>query len=180
MVDASLAVLASNALTARWVEVAGRHPGDFALSGAAVWPLLAALAAGASAEARAELERAIGMPAEDALAAATNMIATIHRAVGAQAAIGLWVRAGFPLLADWVEALPAGTRGLLHGPPRVDQGALDAWEKERALGDVVRDLGLSRTRPRWSVGGAHPPHAHGQLRGPRTDHGPGHPGGSAD
>src|ERR1700730_5891693 len=138
MVGASPGVLASNALTARWVEVAGQHPGDFALSGAAVWPLLAALAAGASGEARTELERAIGMPAEDALVAATDTIATIHRAVGAQAAIGLWVRAGFPLLADWVEALPAGTRGLLHGPPSVDQAALDAWVKERTLGILDR------------------------------------------
>lgn len=64
MVDASPGVLASNALTARWVAVAGRHRGDFVLSGAAVWPLLAALAAGAEGDARDELEHASGVPAE--------------------------------------------------------------------------------------------------------------------
>ncbi len=138
MVHASSGVLASNALTGRWVEAAGRRRGDFALSGAAVWPLLAALAAGAAGEARAELERAIGMPAEDAMRAASDVIAAINRAGGAHAAIGLWVRETCPLRADWVEALPANTRGVLRGPPDVDQAALDAWVKERTLGILDR------------------------------------------
>jgi serine protease inhibitor len=138
MVDASPGVPASNALTARWVEAAGRRRGDFALSGAAVWPLLAALAAGAAGEARAELERAIGMPAEDAMRASSDVIATIDRAGGAHAAIGLWVRESFPLRADWAEALPANTQGRLHGPSDGDQAALDTWVKERTMGILDR------------------------------------------
>lgn len=138
MVDASLGVLASNALTARWIAVAGRHRGDFALSGAVVWPLLAALAAGAEGDARDELEHASGVPAEGALAAAVEVIGGIDRAGGAQAAIGLWLREGIPLRSDWTLALPESTRGLLRGPPEQDQAALDAWVKERTLGILDR------------------------------------------
>ncbi len=138
MVDASPAVLASNALTARWVEVAGRHRGDFAVSGAAVWPLLAALAGGAAGKARAELEHAIGMPVDGAMAGAGDVIAAIDRAAGARGAIGLWVRENFPLRADWASALPASARGLLLGPPEQDQAILDAWVKERTLGILDR------------------------------------------
>lgn len=138
MVDASLGVLASNALTARWIAVAGRHRGDFALSGAAVWPLLAALAAGAEGDARDELERASGVPAEGALAAAVEVIGGIDRAAGAQAAIGLWLRDGISLRPAWTSALPESTRGLLRGPPEQDQAALDAWVKDRTLGILDR------------------------------------------
>jgi serpin (serine protease inhibitor) len=138
MVDASLAVLASNALTARWVEVAGRDRGDFALSGAAVWPLLAALAAGAEGDARDELEHASGVSADGALAAAVEVIGGIDRAGGAHAAIGLWLREGIPLRSDWTAALPESTRGLLHGPPEQDQATLDGWVRERTLGILDR------------------------------------------
>jgi hypothetical protein len=138
MVDASLAVLASNALTARWVEVAGRDRGDFALSGAAVWPLLAALAAGAEEDARDELEHASGVSADGALAAAVEVIGGIDRAGGAHAAIGLWLREGIPLRSDWTAALAESTRGLLHGPPEQDQATLDGWVRERTLGILDR------------------------------------------
>ena len=138
MVDASPGVLASNALTARWVEVAGQHRGDFALSGAVVWRLLAALAAGAVGDARDELERSSGVSADRALAAAVEVIGGIDRAGGAQAAIGLWLREGVPLRSDWTSALPESARGLLHGLPEQDQATLDAWVKERTLGILAR------------------------------------------
>jgi serine protease inhibitor len=134
MPDLNPGVVASNALTARWVEAAGQHRGQFAVSGAGVWPLLAALAAGAEGPARAELEHAVGLAGDRALAAAADVIGAIDRAAGAKGALGLWLREDIRLRADWASALPSGTRGLLHGPPEKDQVAIDAWVKERTLG----------------------------------------------
>ena len=58
----SPAVRAANALTAQWCTRLGS--GDFALSGAGLWPLLALLASAADEQARAELTNALGRPAE--------------------------------------------------------------------------------------------------------------------
>ena len=58
----SPAVRAANALTAQWCTLLGS--GDFALSGAGLWPLLALLASAADEQARAELTNALGRPAE--------------------------------------------------------------------------------------------------------------------
>jgi len=131
-------VLASNALTARWVEAAGGRRGQLVVSGAAVWPLLAALAAGAEGRAREELERAVGMPADGALAAMGDVLGVIDRGAGTHGAIGLWVREDVPLRTGWSTALPAGIRGVLSRTPERDQAALDAWVRERTLGILNR------------------------------------------
>jgi len=138
MPGSSLAVLASNALTARWVELVGTRREDFTLSGAAVWPLLAALAAGAEGPARGELEQAVGLSADCALAAAADVVGLIDHAAAAHGAIGLWVRDDVPLRMPWVSALPAHTRQRLRGTPDDDQFALDAWVKEHTLSIVDR------------------------------------------
>lgn len=104
------------------------------MSGAAVWPLLAALAAGAEGPARRELEHAVGLPAERALAAAAEVVGVIDHAVASHGAIGLWVREDVPLRMAWASALPAHTRGRLRGAPDQDQAALDAWVREHTLG----------------------------------------------
>ena len=127
-------ILASNALTARWVELVGTDRTDFTVSGAAVWPLLAALAAGAEDPARGELEQAVGLPANDALATAADVVAVIDHAAAAHGAIGLWFREDVPLRMAWASALPAHTRGRLCGAPDQAQAALDAWVKEHTLG----------------------------------------------
>ena len=60
-------VAASNELTRRWVDAISTSPGNFVLSGAAVWPLLAVLALGSEGAVREELEGALGLPADAAL-----------------------------------------------------------------------------------------------------------------
>lgn len=60
----SPAVRAANTLTERWC--AGQGGGDFVLSGAGLWPLLALLASAADEAARADLAAALGRPAESA------------------------------------------------------------------------------------------------------------------
>lgn len=134
MARSSPGVLASNALTARWAELVGGRREDFTLSGAAVWPLLAALAAGAEGPARAELEHAVGLPADRALAAAADVVGVIEHAAAAHGALGLWVREDVPLRTAWASALPAHTYGRLSGAPDQDRTALDAWVKEHTLG----------------------------------------------
>ncbi len=131
-------VAAANSLTARWAETAGAKGGQFVISGAAVWPLLAALANGAEGRAREELERAVGLPADGALAAIGDVFAAIDRGAGAHGAIGLWVRADVPLRREWSPALRAGTCGVLSGSPERDQAVLDAWVKEQTLGILDR------------------------------------------
>jgi len=107
---------------------------NFVLSGAAVWPLLASLATAATGPARHELEQAIGLPADGALAAATDMLNLIDRVIGVHRALGLWVRHNVPVYTAWTSALPGDTRGQLSGVPAEDQAALNAWVKTRTRG----------------------------------------------
>lgn len=132
------AVAASNALTARWAEMAGVQGREFVISGAAVWPLLAALAGGAEGRAREELECAIGVPAEGALAAMTDLLVAIDRAEGARGAIGLWVREDVPLRDAWRAALRAGTCETLGDNTERDQAKLDAWVRKGTRGVLTR------------------------------------------
>src|SRR5262249_7779877 len=125
MPEPSPGILASNALTARWVELVGMCRGGFTVSGAAVWPLLAALAAGAGSRARAELEQAVGLPGNRAMAASADVIGVIEHATAAHGAIGLWIREDIPLQPAWACALPANIRGHLSGTPAQDRVALD-------------------------------------------------------
>jgi serine protease inhibitor len=104
------------------------------MSGAAVWPLLAVLAAAAEGPARGEFEHAVGLPADCALADAHDVVGVIARAVGAHGAIGLWVREDVPLRTAWSSALPSDVQGRLRGAPDQDQATLDAWVKEHTLG----------------------------------------------
>ncbi|MGH8828633.1 MAG: serpin family protein, partial [Jiangellaceae bacterium] len=71
-------VLAANRLTRRWLEQV--DAGDGVLSGAGVWPLLAVLAASADEPGRGELSAAVGVPADTAMAAAADVIATLDAA----------------------------------------------------------------------------------------------------
>jgi len=138
MPRSSLGVSASNALTARWVEQVGESRADFVLSGAAVWPLLAFLAAAADGPARGELEQAAGIPADRALACANDVIEVVDRAAGAHGAIGLWVHHDLPLRMAWASELSADIVGRLRGEPMEDQATLDAWVRKHTLGILDR------------------------------------------
>jgi hypothetical protein len=125
-------VRAANALTARWART--WDGGSTVLSGAGVWPLLAALQGGASGTTLTELTTATGLPDDGALAGARELWEVLGGAADVRAALGLWWRAELELRAAWVAGLPAGSRGELSGEPKVDQDRLDEWVAERTGG----------------------------------------------
>ena len=127
MAAISPAVQAANTLTARWCNHQGG--GDFVLSGAGLWPLLALLASAADDQARAELAAALGRPAENAQQEALELIDVLRAGVSTTAALGLWTRKDIPLHADWASGLPEGVVRKL-----TDQAALDRWASEETDG----------------------------------------------
>lgn len=124
-------VVAANALTGRWCAAAGS--GDFVLSGCGAWPLLALLADAAAGPGRAELAAAVGLPADEARAAAVRLLTDIEAADTVAAALGVWVRRDIALRERWVRALPADTVGTLTG-----QADLDAWASGHTGGLIDR------------------------------------------
>ncbi|GJJ24138.1 hypothetical protein MTY414_78120 [Mycolicibacterium mageritense] len=114
----SSVVRAANTLTARWCTHLGST--DFALSAAAVWPLLALLASAADEPARAELAAALGRPTDSARRDALDLLDVLRSGVSTSAAMGIWTRTDIPLHDDWASSLPEGVVGKL-----ADQAALD-------------------------------------------------------
>ncbi|MGW6842601.1 serpin family protein [Streptomyces sp. NPDC054958] len=127
-------VRAVNRLTTRWAAQAPAQDSGTVFAASGVWPLLALLADGAGGPARAELEEALGIPAEAAAEAARELLAALADVRGLQAATGLWARAEVPLEEVWSAKLPAGARGALSGEPLADAKVLDAWAAERTGG----------------------------------------------
>lgn len=126
---------AVNRLTARWAESA---TGGTVFSAAGVWPLLAFLADGASGAARAELADAVGMPADQAAAAARELLDAMGSMPGLNSALGLWTRRELAVREEWRAGLSAGTHGVLTEDLPASQRALDAWAAERTGGLVER------------------------------------------
>ncbi|OKJ05337.1 hypothetical protein AMK19_26355 [Kitasatospora sp. CB01950] len=125
-----------------------------------VWPLLGMLAAGADGPVREELAGALGVSAQEAPAAAREVLASVRRVPGCAAALGVWTAERTEVEAGWVEQLGESVWGRLTGDPDVDRAALDAWAAERTGGllrrmpvDVVgADLVLASAvavRTRW-------------------------------
>jgi hypothetical protein len=129
-------VRAANGLTERWAG--GWRGGSTVLSGAGVWPLLAALAGGASGSTLAELSAAVGVPGDEALAAARRLWEVLAASSDVRVALGLWRRAELALDAGWAGALPAGVHGELTGDAAADQERLDAWVVEQTGGLLTR------------------------------------------
>ncbi|TQM31875.1 serpin family protein [Nocardia bhagyanarayanae] len=122
---------AVNQLTARWAAGAGEK--DFVVSGAGVWPLLALLAAAADGPARAELEAAIGLPAERAQGAALEVLRIMAEAEDLSAVLGAWFAEGLALHPAWIDSLPPDTIGRL-----TSQDALDSWAARGTDGLIDR------------------------------------------
>lgn len=122
---------AANALTARWAAAAGS--GDYVLSGAGVWPLLALLTGAAEGSARAELEGALGVPAAAAHEGGLRLLELLGSSADLSAALGLWVREGLPLRPEWRASVPAGTVAPLAG-----KQALDDWARRHTNGLIDR------------------------------------------
>ncbi|GAA2094513.1 hypothetical protein GCM10009759_22080 [Kitasatospora saccharophila] len=133
----AVAVERVNALGARW----GREL-DFAAgqvwTALGVWPLLAALAAGADGPARAELAGALGVPAEQAPALARELLARVNEVPGCAAALGLWTADEVEVEPGWPARLDASMWGKLTGDEAKDRAALDGWARERTGGLVER------------------------------------------
>ncbi|WP_262055869.1 serpin family protein [Streptomyces sp. STR69] len=124
-----------NRLTARWADTA---TGGTVFSAAGVWPLLAFLADGASGAARAELADAVGLPADQAAAAARELLAAMGAMPGLRSALGLWTRRELALREEWRAGLPADTHGVLTDDLPAGQRALDTWAAERTGGLIER------------------------------------------
>ncbi|WP_329095432.1 serpin family protein [Streptomyces sp. NBC_01439] len=133
-------VRAVNRLTTRWAAAAQVPDGNTGtvFTAAGLWPLLALLADGSGGPARAELEQALGIPADAAGRAARELLAALAGVRGLRTATGLWTDAGLPLEGDWSAKLPADARGTLTGDPDADAEALDAWASDRTDGLIER------------------------------------------
>jgi serine protease inhibitor len=108
------------------------------LSGAAVWPLLAALASGAHGRALDELAEAIAVPVDDAQTLVAELLHTWRQSEGLHAALGVWVAAGLSIDPAWSSSLPRGAVHELTGDPDADSAAVSAWVSEHTLG-ILRD-----------------------------------------
>ncbi|KUO21798.1 serpin family protein [Streptomyces dysideae] len=126
---------AVNSLTARW---AGTVEDGTVFSAAGVWPLLAFLADGADGPAREELAAALGVPADQAAAAARELLAAMDSMEGLDAALGLWTSRTLELHERWTAGLPAPARGVLTADPEADQRNLDAWAAKHTNGLIER------------------------------------------
>ncbi|MET7490071.1 serpin family protein [Streptomyces sp. NPDC005538] len=126
---------AVNRLTARWADAAADGT---VFSAAGVWPLLAFLADGASGSARAELANALGLPADQAAAAARELLAAMGSMPGLRSALGLWTGPRLTVREEWRAGLPADTHGVLGEDLQACQRELDAWAAERTGGLIER------------------------------------------
>lgn len=134
---AATTVRAVNDLTARWARDAVGEQGT-ALTAAGLWPLLALLAGPADGPARKELAEAVGVEAEDAVRAASALLAALTAADGVDAALGLWTQRVLELRPEWRDSLPLDVHGELTGDARADQAALDAWARRHTDGLIER------------------------------------------
>lgn len=93
------------------------------------WLVLALAASVATGERRAALEEVLGVDAEQAAAAAAELLARPHPAVDSAAACW-WAVEGGPRLRAWRDALPPQ----LATGPIPTQAEADAWVREHSLG----------------------------------------------
>ncbi|MFG2127853.1 serpin family protein [Streptomyces sp. NPDC048751] len=128
-------IRAVNRLTARWADALD---GQTVYTAAGVWPLLAFLADGAAGAARAELEEALAVPADEAGSAARELLAGMAAIHGLDTAVGLWTSRTVELREAWEAGLPVEAHGVLTGDPEADRAALDGWAAERTGGLVER------------------------------------------
>ncbi|MFD8481595.1 serpin family protein [Kitasatospora sp. NPDC059673] len=126
-----------NGLGARWGRELAFGSGQV-WTAVGVWPLLAALAAGAGEPVREELAEALGVPAEQAPAAASELLELVRRVPGCAAALGVWTADGVEVEPAWVKQVGASLWGRLTGSPDGDRAALDRWAAEQTGGLLQR------------------------------------------
>jgi len=135
-------VAAVDAITGPCNDLAARWSADLfdgrtlALSAPALWPLLAALAAGADGDVRDRLAAAIGADATGAGEQAGRLMDLLNSSPVVRAAFSVWSRPELVLDPCWLDGLPAHSHGLLTGRPEDDRGRIDAWVRERTGGVI--------------------------------------------
>ena len=103
-------------------------PGHAAASPLSAWLMLALIAPVFRGEVRAELERVLGMPADDASEFARRLLESPHPAVGL--ALAAWTRPD--VLESWIAGLPpAVERGAVPS-----QSAADSWVRAATRGRI--------------------------------------------
>ncbi|MEU3464826.1 serpin family protein [Streptomyces sp. NPDC006733] len=140
----SATVRAVNALTARWAGAAVTPGKGTAFSAVGVWPLLAFVGGAADGPARAELEQALGVPAEAAIEHGRALLEALGAADGVDAALGVWTKRELPLRGDWLARLPADVAGRLTGDAEADRKELDAWAT-RNTGGLIEQMPVALT-----------------------------------
>ncbi|GAB3661967.1 serpin family protein [Glycomyces tarimensis] len=137
-------VAAANELTRRWFAARERPPA--AASGLGLWPLLTALATGASGETRAELLEAAAIGAERADTVTGAILAAARTSPAIRLALGVWAGSSVTLDPEWIAKLPANAVGSLTGEAEADQATLDLWAAEETEGVIPR-MPLDLTQP---------------------------------
>lgn len=129
----------ANDLTERWCTRCGE--GDFAISGAGLWPLLALLGSATDEQARAELEQALGAlwpnragwPPFGVDQYALTLVDILRADESTTAALGVLTHEGIPLRDGWASQLPRDLIGTL-----ANQAALDKWVAEGTDGLIAQ------------------------------------------
>lgn len=137
-------IAAANALTRRWLAARPEPPA--AASGLGIWPLLSALATGATADTRDELLAAAGVADTRAAATPKALMALAATAPALRFALAVWAGGRVALDPDWTAGLPSAAVGSLTGDPAADRAALDAWASDNT-GGLIERMPLDLTRP---------------------------------
>lgn len=131
------AVRSVNAMTANWAREAVGEGGTV-LTAAGVWPALALLADAADGPARRELEQALGIGADSALAQGRHLLTALGELPGVDSALGLWTRRELPLRPEWLSRLPLDTHGTLTGDLDTDLERMNAWAARHTDGMIEK------------------------------------------
>jgi len=122
-------VKAVNELTRNWLREIDATS-NLVVSGAGVWALLSALAAGASGPARNELQLAIGIDLDAAHNGLNELLHVLCEGKGLSSAFGIWSTPQAPVRAEYAALFPA----LTVDPIPDDPAELDKWVQRETQG----------------------------------------------
>ena len=130
-----MAVERINELTTRWAARV-LNGASTVFSGAAVWPLLAYLAAAADGAARRELAEAVGLDGDEAATTARAFLRELAQSPAVRSAVGVWTREPVELTPWWRATVPTDMQARLGATPSASQALVDEWVRERTCGSI--------------------------------------------